>query len=201
MQETRKGMLLVISGPSGTGKGTLLTRLLKEDESFTFSVSATTRAPREGEVDGVHYHFLTNEQFDQLVAENAFVEYASVHGNRYGTLKSEVDERMEKGQNVLLDIDTQGALHVMEEMPWCVSLFILPPSYKALRERLAGRGTETEEQIERRFQNARKEIPLMDHYQYIIVNDDLDAAYAQLRAVTIAEKQRSSRYFPAVPEE
>lgn len=201
MQETRKGMLLVISGPSGTGKGTLLTRLLKEDESFTFSVSATTRAPREGEVDGVHYHFLTNEQFDQLVAENAFVEYASVHGNRYGTLKSEVFERMEKGQNVLLDIDTQGALNVMEEMPWCVSLFILPPSYKALRERLSGRGTETQEQIDRRFQNARKEIPLMDRYQYIIVNDDLDAAYAQLRAVTIAEKQRSSRYFPVVPEE
>lgn len=201
MQETRKGMLLVISGPSGTGKGTLLTRLLEEDKSFTFSVSATTRAPREGEVDGVHYHFLTNEEFERLVAENAFVEYASVHGNRYGTLKSEVFERMEKGQNVLLDIDTQGALNVMEDMPWCVSLFILPPSYKQLRERLAGRGTETEEQINRRFQNARKEIPLMDRYQYIIVNDDLDAAYAQLRAVTIAEKQRSSRYFPVVPEE
>ncbi len=201
MQETRKGMLLVISGPSGTGKGTLLSRLLEEDKSFTFSVSATTRAPREGEVDGVHYHFLTNEEFDRLVSENAFVEYASVHGNRYGTLKSEVFERMEKGQNVLLDIDTQGALNVMEEMPWCVSLFILPPSYKQLRERLAGRGTETEEQINRRFANARKEIPLMDRYQYIIVNDDLDAAYAQLRAVTIAEKQRSSRYFPVVPEE
>jgi len=201
MQETRKGMLLVISGPSGTGKGTLLSRLLEEDKSFTFSVSATTRAPREGEVDGVHYHFLTNEAFDRLVGENAFVEYASVHGNRYGTLKSEVFERMEKGQNVLLDIDTQGALNVMEDMPWCVSLFILPPSYKQLRERLAGRGTETEEQINRRFANARKEIPLMDRYQYIIVNDDLDAAYAQLRAVTIAEKQRSSRYFPVVPEE
>ena len=200
MEETRKGMLLVVSGASGTGKGTLVNRLLKEDPSFVFSVSATTRAPREGEVDGVHYHFLTEAQYDELLAKDAFLEHATVHANRYGTLKEEVYSRMEQGQNVLLDIDTQGAFNVMAAAPDCVSVFILPPSYAELKRRLEGRNTERPEDIERRFANARQEIPLMDRYQYIIVNDDLDAAYAQLRAITLAEKQRSNRYFPVVPE-
>ena len=200
MEETRKGMLLVVSGASGTGKGTLVSRLLKEDPSFVFSVSVTTRAPREGEIDGVHYHFLTEAQYDELLAKDAFLEHAEVHDHRYGTLKEEVYGRMEKGQNVLLDIDTQGAFNVMASAPDCVSVFILPPSYAELRRRLEGRHTETAEVIERRWRNARKEIPLMGRYQYIIVNDDFEAAYAQLRAITLAEKQRSTRYMPSVPE-
>ena len=200
MEETRKGMLLVVSGASGTGKGTLVSRLLQEDPSFVFSVSATTRAPREGEVDGVHYHFLSEAQYDELLAKDAFLEHATVHAHRYGTLKEEVYSRMERGQNVLLDIDTQGAFNVMAAAPDCVSVFILPPSYAELRRRLEGRNTERPEDIERRFANARQEIPLMSRYQYIIVNDDLDAAYAQLRAITLAEKQRSNRYSPVVPE-
>ena len=200
MEETRKGMLLVVSGASGTGKGTLVKRLLEEDKSFCFSVSATTRAPRTGETDGVDYHFLTEAQYDELLAKDAFLEHATVHAHRYGTLKEEVYGRMERGQNVLLDIDTQGAFNVMAAAPDCVSVFILPPSYAELRRRLEGRNTERPEEIERRFTNARQEIPLMDRYQYIIVNDDLDAAYAQLRAITLAEKQRSNRYFPVVPE-
>ena len=200
MEETRKGMLLVVSGASGTGKGTLVKRLLEEDASFCFSVSATTRAPRNGETDGVDYHFLTEAQYDELLAKDAFLEHATVHAHRYGTLKEEVYGRMERGQNVLLDIDTQGAFNVMAAAPDCVSVFILPPSYAELRRRLEGRNTERPEEIERRFTNARQEIPLMDRYQYIIVNDDLDAAYAQLRAITLAEKQRSNRYFPTVPE-
>ena len=200
MEETRKGMLLVVSGASGTGKGTLVKRLLEEDKSFCFSVSATTRAPRTGETDGVDYHFLTEAQYDELLARDAFLEHATVHAHRYGTLKEEVYGRMERGQNVLLDIDTQGAFNVMAAAPDCVSVFILPPSYAELRRRLEGRNTERPEEIERRFTNARQEIPLMDRYQYIIVNDDLDAAYAQLRAITLAEKQRSNRYFPVVPE-
>lgn len=200
MEETRKGMLLVVSGASGTGKGTLVKRLLEEDKSFCFSVSATTRAPRNGEQDGVDYHFLTEAQYDDLLAKDAFLEHATVHAHRYGTLKEEVYGRMERGQNVLLDIDTQGAFNVMAAAPDCVSVFILPPSYTELRRRLEGRNTERPEEIERRFTNARQEIPLMDRYQYIIVNDDLDAAYAQLRAITLAEKQRSNRYFPVVPE-
>ena len=200
MEETRKGMLLVVSGASGTGKGTLVKRLLEEDRSFCFSVSATTRTPRTGETDGVDYHFLTEAQYDELLAKDAFLEHATVHAHRYGTLKEEVYGRMERGQNVLLDIDTQGAFNVMAAAPDCVSVFILPPSYTELRRRLEGRNTERPEEIERRFTNARQEIPLMDRYQYIIVNDDLDAAYAQLRAITLAEKQRSNRYFPVVPE-
>ena len=200
MEEKRRGMLLVVSGPSGTGKGTLLERLLREDESFVFSVSATTRSPREGEQDGVHYHFLTEARYDELVAQDAFLEYATVHGNRYGTLKEEVYGRMERGENVLLDIDTQGAINVMEKAPDCVSVFILPPSYEELHRRLEGRHTESPENIERRWNNAHQEIPQMGRYQYIIVNDDLEKAYALLKAVTVAEKQRSSRYFPEVPE-
>ena len=201
MEETRKGMLLVVSGASGTGKGTLVGRLLKEDPSFVFSVSVTTRAPREGEMDGVHYHFLTEAQYDELLARDAFLEHATVHDHRYGTLKEEVYGRMELGQNVLLDIDTQGAFNVMAAAPDCVSVFILPPSYAELRRRLEGRNTEPQEVIERRWQNAHQEIPLMGRYQYIIVNDDFETAYAQLRAITLAEKQRSNRYTPVVPEE
>ena len=200
MQEMRKGMLLVVSGASGTGKGTLVNRLLEEDPSFVFSVSATTREPREGEIDGVHYHFLTEAQYDELLAKDAFLEHAEVHDHRYGTLKEEVFGRMDRGQNVLLDIDTQGAFNVMATAPDCVSVFILPPSYAELRRRLEGRNTETREVIERRWQNAHKEIPLMGRYQYIIVNDDFETAYAQLRAITLAEKQRSNRYTPVVPE-
>ena len=136
MKETRKGMLLVISGPSGTGKGTLAAKLLRDDPSFTFSVSVTTRAKRSNEIEDVHYHFLSDEEYDKLLAEDAFLEHATVHGHRYGTLKSEVYERMERGQNVLLDIDPQGAKAVMEQEKECVSVFILPPSYKmCIRDR------------------------------------------------------------------
>lgn len=200
MEETRKGMLLVVSGASGTGKGTLVKRLLEDDPSFAFSVSVTTRAPREGEIDGVHYHFLTEEQYDELLAQDAFLEHAGFCGHRYGTLKKEVYERMERGMNVLLDIETQGAFNVMKAAPDCVSVFILPPSFAELRRRLENRKTEKQEDVERRLETARKEIPLMGRYQYIIVNDDFETAYAQLRTITLAEKQRSSRYVPVVPE-
>ena len=122
MKEQRRGMLLVISGPSGTGKGTLCERLLRSDPSIMFSVSATTRKPREGEVDGVHYYFMEDEQFDRLLAEDAFLEHATVHGHRYGTLKSQVEAAIEAGRNILLDIDPQGALSVMEKMPETVSV-------------------------------------------------------------------------------
>ena len=194
MSEIRKGMLLVISGPSGTGKGTLIERLMKEDPTLVFSVSATTRAPRPGEIDGVHYHFVTNEQYDKLVAENAFVEYANVHGNRYGTLRSEVYERLERGENVVLDIDVQGALNVIASEKEKVSIFILPPSMQELRSRLTGRGTETQEAVERRLHNAVWEISQKDKYEYKVINDDLETCLRTLQAIIEAEKHASTYY-------
>ncbi len=201
MSETRKGMLLVISGPSGTGKGTLIKLLMEQDPSLVFSVSATTRAPREGEIDGVHYHFVSDEKYDQLVAEGAFVEYANVHGKRYGTLRSEVYGRLEKGENVVLDIDVQGALNVIANEKEKVSIFLLPPSMKELRRRLTDRGTETPEQVETRLHNAIWEITQKDHYEYKVINDDMNECLRVLQAIIEAEKHASAHYSVEVPEE
>ncbi len=200
MKETRKGMLLVISGPSGAGKGTLVSKLLEKDPSFCFSVSATTRERRENEIEDIHYHFISDEEYDKLLAEDAFIEHACVHGHRYGTLKSEVYERMERGQNVLLDIDPQGAREVMRKEKDSVSVFILPPSYHDLKVRLHTRNTENEEEIQRRLNNARGEIRQMNQYRYLIVNDNLELAFEQLIAIVRAEKQNAVRYFPEIGE-
>jgi guanylate kinase len=193
-------MLLVISGPSGAGKGTLVNKLLEKDPSFVFSVSATTRAPRPNEIEGVHYHFISEAEYDRLLEEDAFLEHASVHGHRYGTLKSEVYRQMEQGRNVLLDIDPQGASAVMEKEKDCVSVFILPPSYNELKVRLHTRNTEQPEEIQRRLNNAKGEIQQMNKYRYLIVNDDLELAFDQLMAVVRAEKQNSVRYMPEIEE-
>lgn len=200
MREARKGMLLVISGPSGAGKGTLYGRVLAADPDMTFSVSYTTRAPRPGEVDGKDYRFVSEEEFVTMLERDGFLEHAGVHGHFYGTPRQPVLDALEAGRSVMLDIDPQGALQVMEKMPDCVSVFILPPSFSELRRRLEGRGTETPEEIERRLGNARGEVLLKDKYQYLVVNDDLEAAYKTLQGIVDAEKQRSTRYFPVVEE-
>lgn len=197
----RTGMLLIISGPSGTGKGTLVKRLMDSDPSIRFSCSVTTRDPRPGEVEGVHYHFVDEKEYDRLLAADGFLEHATVHGHRYGTLKRQVEEQLGEGMNVLLDIDPQGAINVMEKVEDYVSVFILPPSFNALRVRLHTRNTDDPVEIERRLMNARGEVKNIGRYQYALINDDLELAFVQLQNIVNAEKQRTTRFFPTITED
>lgn len=185
----KKGVLFVFSGPSGVGKGTLKAKLFEEfANQIAYSVSATTRGPREGEVDGKDYFFITRQEFERRVQNNEFLEHAEFAGNCYGTPREYVNKLLDSGMNVVLEIDVQGALQVMKSMPECVSVFILPPSFEELERRLRGRGTETEEKICQRLETAKRELPYAPQYDYQIVNGgDIDAAYAQLRAVFMKE--------------
>jgi len=183
MREVRKGMLLVISGPSGAGKGTLYNRVLAADPTFTFSVSYTTRGPRPGEVDGKDYCFVTEEQFRQMLDRDGFLEHAEVHGHLYGTPRQPVLDALEAGRSVMLDIDPQGALQVMEKMPGCVSVFILPPSFTELRRRLEGRATDAPEVIDQRIARAEFELTYAEKFDQRVVNDVLEQAEADTLAL------------------
>ncbi|MBR4067624.1 MAG: guanylate kinase [Clostridia bacterium] len=198
----KKAMLLIVSGPSGVGKGTLVKMLLEKAPSFALSCSVTTRGPRNGEIEGVHYHFITDEVYDRMLAENDFLEHADVHGNRYGTPRKPVEQMLAEGKNVILEIDPQGAIAVMEnpDVVDYVSVFILPPSYQQLRERLTDRKTDEPEVIERRMKNARTEIAKLNRYQYAIINDDKDVAFDELLGIVNAEMRRTVRYMPEIPE-
>jgi guanylate kinase len=168
----------VITGPSGVGKGTLIRTLLERVPQLQLAVSATTRSPRPGEEDGVHYHFLTEAEFDKRVLAGEFLEHADYSGRRYGTLRSELDER-----DVVLEIEVQGARQVADAMPEAVRIFIAPPSDDALRARLTERGHETPEQIEQRLEVAKAELTAQDEFAHVVVNDDVDAAAAELERV------------------
>ncbi|WP_298530048.1 guanylate kinase [uncultured Ruminococcus sp.] len=185
-----KGRLIVFSAPSGCGKGTMLAEILK-DKNYCVSVSATTREPREGEVDGVNYHFISKGDFLQKVADSEFLEHAEYCDNYYGTLISEVDGRLNDGLNVILEIEVQGAMKIREKRPDALFIFIAPPSVNELRRRLKKRGTETDEVIEKRVSQAAGEIALAPKYDYIIVNDALEDAVSDFFAVMRAEKLKA----------
>jgi guanylate kinase len=177
---SRKPRLFVISGPSGAGKGTLVSAIREERPDLGLTVSATTRPPRPHDVPGVTYHFLSDEEFDRRVANGDFLEWADVHGHKYGTLRSEVDRLMDAGKSVILEIDVQGAFNVRRIYPDAVLIFIEPPSLEVLESRLRGRGTEDEASIELRMRNARHEMELADRYDERVVNDDLAKAVSDL---------------------
>ena len=175
-----KGLLIVISGFSGAGKGTLMKKLLEDYQQYALSISMTTRAPREGEVDGREYFFSTREQFEDKIKQNGFIEHAQYCGNYYGTPKDYVEEQLEAGKDVILEIEIQGAMKVKEQFPDAVLLFVMPPSIALLHQRLVGRGTETEEVIVERLQRAEEEAVGIEDYDYIIINDDLDTCVKEL---------------------
>ena len=189
----KKGILIVISGPSGAGKGTICEALLDKHDDLYLSVSATTREPRKGEIHGVNYYFLTKEEFEQKISENDFLEWAEVHGNYYGTPKSNVDEMLNAGKNVILEIDIQGALKIKENSEDGVFIFILPPSMEELKKRIINRGSETQESLMRRFSSAYQEINYISKYNYGVINDTVENAVQKVENIICAERCRVDR--------
>jgi guanylate kinase len=188
--------VFVITGPSGVGKGTLIRSLFDRLDALGLSVSATTRAPRPGEEDGVHYHFLSRDQFDDRVAADDFVEWAEYSGNRYGTLRAELERRVEDGAPVVLEIELQGARQVRDKMPEAVQVFIAPPSRETLRARLVGRGTDTPEQVQRRLETADAELAAQPEFKHVVVNDRLEDAVDEL--VSIVESELGEQESPQI---
>ncbi|KXX66286.1 guanylate kinase [Marichromatium gracile] len=188
-----QGILFIVSAPSGAGKTSLVRALLERDPALALSVSCTTRAPRTGEQDGVHYHFLARERFEQAIAAGDFLESAEVFGNLYGTREQDVRDRLEAGEDLILEIDWQGARQVRERIPEAVGIFVLPPSIAELERRLRGRGTDSDTVIAGRMAQARDEMIHGDEYDYLVVNGDFDAALATLAAIVTAERQRQAR--------
>lgn len=192
----KKGLLLVVSGPSGAGKGTICKVLMDRNKDIKLSVSATTRQPRNGEVEGENYYFLTHEKFNDMISKNEFLEYASTYSNFYGTPKGPVMESLEKGQDVVLEIEMQGARQVKQIYPEAILIFVLPPTLNELQSRLSSRGTETEEQMQERLSCAFEEIKQIKDYNYFIFNEtnkEVEAAI-EIENIISAEKNKSARY-------
>lgn len=187
----KKGRIIILSGPSGVGKGTVLREVMKNRPELQYSVSATTRPIRPSETDGVNYYFISKDQFEDMIAKNQLLEYASYAGNYYGTPEKPVDDALEKGISVVLEIETQGALKVMKRRADAITVFIAPPSFEELRQRLLGRGDTAPEIAERRLQIARKECAVASEYQYIVINDTVEQAAQRVEAILTAEDCRS----------
>ena len=193
MTDRKKGRLFVLSGPSGAGKGTVRTKAFEALSGVRFSVSCTTRPPREGERDGVDYRFLSDEDFRSLLDRGCFLEHADVHGYCYGTLREDVERILAKGEDIILEIDVQGALQVRAALPECVLIFVMPPSLGELERRLRGRGTEGEERIALRMKNARWEMAHSDDYDYVIENDDAERASRELADIILSFRTNTIR--------
>ena len=189
----RKGILIVVSGFSGAGKGTLVKRLVGQYDNYALSVSATTRQPRAGEQDGREYFFLQKEQFEQKIAENGLIEYACYCDNYYGTPREYVEGQLRDGKDVILEIEIQGALKIREQYHDALLLFVMPPSAEELRRRLVGRGTETEEVINKRMRRAAEEAQGIEEYDYIVVNDDLETCVGELHKIILAAHNTPDR--------
>ncbi|WP_416198099.1 MAG: guanylate kinase [Sporanaerobacter sp.] len=188
-----EGLLVVVSGPSGCGKGTICKELLGRNKDIIISISATTRKPRNGEVEGVNYFFIDKEQFDAMVQNDEFIEYANVHGNFYGTPKKFVLDKLKNGENILLEIDVQGAIQIKKMYPEAILIFIVPPSMEELKNRIVGRGTESESDIEKRYENAFKELEYIKEYEYMVINDEVIAAVEKIESIIMAEKCKTIR--------
>ena len=189
----RRGLLIVVSGASGTGKGTVCKKILADLPEVAYSISATTRKPRPGEIDGKEYYFLSVDEFKAWIAEEKFLEYAEVYGNFYGTPLNKIEERLNRGEDILLEIDVQGALNVKRKCPDGVYIFLLPPSLEELKNRIEGRGTENPESLARRLKNAVAEIKIGLEYDYVVVNDTIDNAAEQIKAILTAERLKVAR--------
>lgn len=187
------GTLVIISSPSGGGKGTLVKEILARVPAIGFSVSYTTRPMRDGEEDGREYHFVSRDEFERRTEANEFLEYALVHGNYYGTSRAQVERETSAGRDIVLEIDVQGAIQVLERFPDALSIFILPPSFAVLKERLAARGTESEESLDLRLRNSLQEVAEFGRFKYSVVNDDKEVAAAELQSIILADRQRSIR--------
>ena len=188
-----RGLLIVISGASGTGKGTVCKKILNDLPAVAYSISATTREPRPGETDGKEYYFLGRDEFKSWIADGKFLEYAQVYGNFYGTPLNKIEERLNRGEDILLEIDVQGALNVKKKCPEGIFIFLLPPSLEELKRRIKGRGTETPASLERRLKNAVAEIKIGLEYDYVVVNDTIENAAEKIKAILTAERCKVSR--------
>ena len=193
MNKSKKGLMIIFSGPSGSGKGTIMKSLLASRDDTVLSVSMTTRAPRPGEIDGYHYHFVTREEFQKTIEEDGFLEYAEYNGNFYGTPEAPIRRLLNEGKNVMLEIEVQGAEKVMDHRSDVVSIFITTPSYEELERRLRGRGTEPEEVIQKRMKTSQYELSRAFRYQYIVLNDEVEKAVDRIITIIDAEHMRYSR--------